>query len=115
MELNEEAGEPDKRRFRFSLLNRKKEGYYGMVVHVHGDPISREEQEAYQQRAVERYGRDVEGLDIEVCGDEVKLTYHLKDRPFERVRRITGYLVGTLDKWNNAKRAEERVRVKHDS
>ncbi len=33
---------------------------------------------------------------------------------FERVRRITGYLVGTMDKWNNAKRAEERDRVKHD-
>lgn len=32
---------------------------------------------------------------------------------FERVRRITGYLVGTLDRFNNAKRAEERNRVKH--
>ena len=32
---------------------------------------------------------------------------------FERIRRITGYLVGTLDKWNDAKRAEERERVKH--
>ena len=34
--------------------------------------------------------------------------------PFERIRRITGYLVGSLDKWNNAKRAEERDRVKHN-
>lgn len=34
--------------------------------------------------------------------------------PFERIRRITGYLVGTLSKWNDAKRAEERDRVKHD-
>lgn len=32
---------------------------------------------------------------------------------FERIRRITGYLVGTLDKWNDAKKAEERDRVKH--
>ncbi|MDR1467330.1 MAG: anaerobic ribonucleoside triphosphate reductase [Oscillospiraceae bacterium] len=32
---------------------------------------------------------------------------------FERVRRITGYLVGTLDRFNNAKQAEERDRVKH--
>ena len=32
---------------------------------------------------------------------------------FERIRRITGYLVGTLDKWNNAKRAEEKDRTKH--
>jgi hypothetical protein len=33
--------------------------------------------------------------------------------PFERVRRITGYLVGTLDRFNNSKRAEERDRLKH--
>lgn len=38
-------------------------------------------------------------------GDEVK---------FERIRRITGYLVGTLDRFNNAKRAEEHDRVKHN-
>ncbi len=33
---------------------------------------------------------------------------------FERIRRITGYLVGTLDRFNNAKRAEEHDRVKHN-
>lgn len=33
--------------------------------------------------------------------------------PFERIRRITGYLVGTLDRFNNAKRAEVEDRVKH--
>lgn len=32
---------------------------------------------------------------------------------FERIRRITGYLVGTTDRFNNARRAEERDRVKH--
>ncbi|MDR1497460.1 MAG: anaerobic ribonucleoside triphosphate reductase [Puniceicoccales bacterium] len=32
---------------------------------------------------------------------------------FERIRRITGYLVGTMDRWNNAKRHEEKDRVKH--
>ena len=36
-----------------------------------------------------------------------------KDVRFERIRRITGYLVGTMDKWNDAKRAEEAQRVKH--
>lgn len=34
-------------------------------------------------------------------------------RGFDRIRRITGYLVGTMDRWNNAKRAEESDRVKH--
>ena len=32
---------------------------------------------------------------------------------FERIRRITGYLVGTMDRLNNAKRAEVRDRIKH--
>lgn len=32
---------------------------------------------------------------------------------FERIRRITGYLVGTMEKWNNAKKAEEKDRVVH--
>ena len=32
---------------------------------------------------------------------------------FERIRRITGYLVGTVDRFNDAKRAEVRDRVKH--
>ena len=35
------------------------------------------------------------------------------DIGFERIRRITGYLVGTLDRFNNGKRAEEADRVKH--
>lgn len=33
--------------------------------------------------------------------------------PFSRIRRITGYLVGDMDRWNDAKRAEEADRVKH--
>lgn len=32
---------------------------------------------------------------------------------FERIRRITGYLVGTVERFNNGKRAEEHDRVKH--
>ena len=32
---------------------------------------------------------------------------------FERIRRITGYLVGTLERWNDAKKAEEKDRVVH--
>lgn len=42
------------------------------------------------------------------CGQSVG-----KGVKFERIRRITGYLVGTLDRFNNAKRAEEHDRVKH--
>ena len=56
-----------------------------------------------------------------VCGyngiidDECPCCHRVENgRPFERIRRITGYLVGTLDRFNNGKRAEERDRVKHE-
>ena len=35
--------------------------------------------------------------------------------PFERIRRITGYLVGTIDRFNDAKKAEVEDRVKHNN
>ena len=43
----------------------------------------------------------------------MELSYRCDVVPFQRIRRITGYLVGTLDHFNDAKRAEERDRVKH--
>ena len=44
--------------------------------------------------------------------DHVELTYTIPTEKFEHIRRITGYL-SQLDTWNDAKRAEERERVKH--
>ena len=43
----------------------------------------------------------------------IDIDYELQGPKFERIRRITGYLVGDLARWNNAKQAEERDRVKH--
>lgn len=85
-----------------------------MNVKVEGF-LEQKEIDAYVNMAQEKYGDKVIGIKIEVTDDEyVSITYTLKnDVPFERIRRITGYLVGTLDKWNDAKRAEERDRVKH--
>ena len=45
--------------------------------------------------------------------DEYGITPVFEKVPFQRIRRITGYLVGTLDRLNNAKRAEVEDRVKH--
>ncbi|SFT82008.1 Anaerobic ribonucleoside-triphosphate reductase [Selenomonas sp. GACV-9] len=45
--------------------------------------------------------------------DTVNIDYVLQPQKFERIRRITGYLVGTIDRWNDAKQAEEHDRVKH--
>lgn len=71
---------------------------YGSINHpVDRDPIC-------------GYSGIIEGHICPKCGrDERESEYH-----FEKIRRITGYLVGTLDRFNNAKAAEERDRVKHD-
>ena len=86
-----------------------------MNVQIENGILEQKEIDVYAKMAQDKYGDKLIGLKIEVENDdEVTLTYILKnDVPFERIRRITGYLVGTLDKWNDAKRAEERDRVKH--
>ncbi len=84
-----------------------------MSVVVKGGVLSAQEQQAYVDYVQEKSGRRVDHLEIELDGEEVNLSYRLSDVPFERIRRITGYLVGTLDRWNNAKTAEEADRVKH--
>lgn len=48
------------------------------------------------------------------CGRSEVMDGHIDEVPFERIRRITGYLVGSLDKWNNAKKAEEQDRRTHE-
>ena len=78
-----------------------------------GDKLSEEETRAYVDYLEEKYGRKLQELTIESDGEYVNLNYQFTEVPFERIRRITGYLVGTMDKWNDAKRAEERDRVKH--
>ena len=52
-------------------------------------------------------------MTIQTDGDFVDLKYEFDDIPFERVRRITGYLVGSLERFNNGKRAEVEDRVSH--
>lgn len=54
------------------------------------------------------------GLTIHFDGDYADLECTFEPKKFDRIRRITGYLVGTMDRWNNAKTSEERDRVKHD-
>ena len=68
---------------------------------------------AYVQRGREKYGRALLSVEVMIDGEYADVCYHMKKVPFDRIRRITGYLVGTMDKWNNGKRAEERDRVKH--
>lgn len=84
------------------------------LVTVKNGELSEEEILAYIAHVEkENPNRSIETLTIELDGEFVNLSYTLKPVPFERIRRITGYLVGTMDNWNDAKRAEERDRVKH--
>ena len=83
-------------------------------ITINGGTLENAEIQAYVDRGREqRPNQKLTDLEITVDGDYVDLAYSYDDRPFERIRRITGYLVGTIDHWNNAKRAEEKDRVKH--
>lgn len=78
--------------------------------------ISIDEARAYLLRGVEKYGHRLNGVFVDVDKQDpeyVCIAYDLTPQPFDRIRRITGYLVGTLDRFNNGKRAEEHDRVKH--
>lgn len=83
------------------------------TVTVTGGVLEQQEIDAYIARATGKYGREPRHIDLKVDGEEVELRYDFGDAPFQRIRRITGYLVGTLERFNNGKRAEEHDRVKH--
>ena len=83
-----------------------------MSVTITGNADPREAQ-AYVEYLENKFNRKVSKLDINIDGEFADLSYELEHVPFERIRRITGYLVGTMDHWNDAKSAEERDRVKN--
>ena len=76
--------------------------------------VSLEEGKAYVDYLEKKYNRKLKKLAVNIDGDYADLNYEFEKVPFERIRRIIGYLVGTMDHWNDAKAAEEADRVKHD-
>lgn len=88
-----------------------------MVVSMKNGDISQlaeEEKQAYIEYAKKKYPDEIiDEIIIKLDGEFVNLEIHKHSIPFARIRRITGYLVGTLDRFNNGKRAEEHDRVKH--
>ena len=86
-----------------------------MKVNVIGGTISEEEKEAYVKYITGKYpNKNITAIDVTLDGEYADIKYYFAPKDFERIRRITGYLVGTLDNWNNGKRAEEHDRVKHN-
>ena len=84
-----------------------------MSINITGNAPAAESQ-AYVDYLESKYNRKLKSLDIKIDGDFADLNYEFEHVPFERIRRITGYLVGTMDQWNSATAAEEHDRVKHD-
>lgn len=80
------------------------------------DGMSRKEAEEYVRIFSELHPFEREGtLNIQLDGEFVDLFLNAPPEKFQRIRRITGYLTGTVDRWNNAKTAELHDRVKHDT
>ena len=93
-----------------------KERFLMKVSLKNGDisTVPAEEIEAYKKYITEKYPDEtIDEIILEFDGEDVKIETHKHSKPFHRIRRITGYLVSSMSKWNNAKLAEEKDRVKH--
>jgi anaerobic ribonucleoside-triphosphate reductase len=75
--------------------------------------MPRAEIEAYIAHIERKCKRKLASLTVDIDGEYVNCNYKFIPVSFERIRRITGYLTGTVDGWNNGKKAELRDRVTH--
>ena len=86
-----------------------------MKVTVNGGTMSQAEIDEYVRRIRKKHPDCIiNELTLTINGNYVDIRYNYDTVPFERIRRITGYLVGTLDRFNDAKKAEESQRIKHE-
>ena len=86
-----------------------------MKVTVNGGTMSQAEIDEYVRRIRKKHpDRIINELTLTINGNYVDIKYNYDSVQFERIRRITGYLVGTLDRFNDAKKAEESQRIKHE-
>lgn len=88
----------------------------GVEVKVIGlENFTEDEAKNYVDYVRERTSDPLKSIEVKMCDDgKVDVNYQLQGEKFERIRRITGYLTGDLNSWNNAKRSEEHERVKHE-
>lgn len=73
--------------------------------------ILNEQEEKEVLKTIDKY-TDVDYAEAIISGDYIDIKTYRK-APFKRIRRITGYLVGDLSRFNDAKSAEVKDRVKH--
>lgn len=85
-----------------------------MTITVKGGELPSEEINKYVDYIKEANpDKEIDEVTITIDNDYVDIDYTFLPVRFQRIRRITGYLVGTLDRFNNGKRAEVEDRVKH--
>lgn len=83
-------------------------------VKVKGGELTKREIDSYlEQLKKDNPDKDIKSVLFTVDGEFVDAKFKYESVPFHRIRRITGYLVGDLDRFNDAKRAEVNDRVKH--
>lgn len=82
-------------------------------------PLTNEEVIGYINHYLEQEKGNVAKLELKLVDDNegefVDVVIYSKYQPFQRIRRITGYLVESTSRWNSAKKAELSKRVKHNS
>lgn len=85
------------------------------IIAVNLEDFTEAEAKNYVDYVRERTTDTVKSISVKMCDDgKVDVDYTTQGEKFERIRRITGYLVGSMDSWNDAKRAEEHERLKHN-
>lgn len=83
-----------------------------MRYQIDGITVKTDVPENEAREYAKRAPKGCTAMKVESDGNYVNIWYY--DRvPFERIARITGYLVGTENRWNDAKKAELHDRVKH--
>lgn len=79
---------------------------------IDGITVKADVPEEEAREYAKRVPKGCTAMKVESDGNYVNIWYY--DRvPFERIRRVTGYLTGSVSRWNDAKRAELHDRVKH--
>ena len=87
-----------------------------MSYNIIGGEMSQTEADQYVRMLKEKYPERIfKSITFKIDGEFVDISYNYDVIPFDRIRRITGYLVGTLDRFNDAKREEVTDRVKHNA
>lgn len=85
-----------------------------MILQISDGRISEQEAQEYVAEMKRRHpDKQFTKMLLTIEGEDVRIDYEYEPVPFERIRRITGYLVGTLERFNDAKRSEVEDRVKH--